>query len=64
MDIASIKNMKINERLKIMEDIWESLLFEDAEIETPSWHSDILKHRKDMVADGSASFIPVNKLKK
>ncbi len=60
----SIKNMEVNERLKIMEDIWESLLNEDTEIETPAWHFDVLKERKKIISNGSASFIPIDKLKR
>ena len=34
------------ERLRAMEALWDSLLDEKSEIESPEWHQDILEERK------------------
>ena len=34
------------ERLQAMEALWDSLLDEESEIESPEWHQDILEERK------------------
>ena len=64
MDVISIKNMKIKERLIVMQDIWESLLYDEADIETPEWHSSVINKRKNSINDGAASFISIESLKK
>ncbi len=64
MDVISIKNMKIKERLIVMQDIWESLLYDEADIETPEWHSSVINKRKNSINDGTASFISIESLKK
>lgn len=46
MDTRQIKNMSRAERLLTMEVLWDSLVEEEAEIESPSWHRDVLEERK------------------
>jgi len=55
--------MSITERLQTMEEIWDSLLHEDTEIESPEWHNDVLKKRKKAIEDGSAKLISLDELK-
>ena len=43
--------------------IWESMLYDDGEIETPEWHERILKQRKMNIENGSAQFISISELK-
>ncbi len=63
MNITDIKKMSTTERLKAMEAIWDSLLYENAEIETPEWHEKILKERKAKIRNGKAKFISLSELK-
>lgn len=64
MDINDIKKMSKAERLRAMEALWDSLLHENGEIETPEWHEKVLKERKKRIANGSAEFISLSDLKK
>ena len=64
MDTQDIKKMSASERIKAMEALWDSLIYEDGEIETPQWHKDILEHRKDRINSGKAKFISLAELKK
>jgi hypothetical protein len=40
-----------------MEALWDSLLYEDGEIESPKWHEKILEERKTTIANGKAKYI-------
>jgi putative addiction module component (TIGR02574 family) len=63
MDTREIKNMSRAERLKAMEALWDSLVEEEAEIESPDWHRDILEERKVKIESGKAEFISLEKLR-
>lgn len=44
-DIDNILKLPVDERLEIMEKIWESIQENDQEIEIPDWHREILEER-------------------
>ena len=58
-----IKKMGILERLRTMEELWNSILYEGSEIETPEWHREIVEERKRKMENGKAEFISIDKLK-
>jgi hypothetical protein len=45
MNTLEIKKMSKSERLQAMEALWDSLIGDEAEIESPEWHRDILGAR-------------------
>lgn len=51
------------ERLQAMEALWDSLLDEESEIESPEWHHNILEDRKRKIENGKAEFISLEELK-
>ena len=51
------------ERLAAMEALWDSLVEEECEIESPMWHGDILAERKRQIESGKAEFISLEKLR-
>ena len=63
MNTLEIKKMSRIERLQAMEALWDSLLDEEAEIESPEWHRDVLKQRKIKIETGQAEFISLEKLR-
>ena len=60
MITVEVKKMSTIERFQTMEAIWDSLLYEDVEIESPEWHRDILAERK--MENGNAEYISIKKL--
>jgi len=46
-----------------MEALWESLVQEQPEIESPDWHRGILEQRKQKIEAGQAEFISLEKLR-
>jgi len=63
MNINDVKKMIRAERLRAMEALWDSLLYENGEIKTPKWHEKVLEERKNRIADGSARFVSLSELK-
>ena len=63
MDTIEIKKMSVVERLQAMEALWDSLLDEESEIESPEWHRDVLEERKRKIENGKAEFISLEELK-
>ncbi len=63
MDTREIRKMSRVERLAAMEALWDSLAEEEAEIESPDWHRDILEERKKKIESGKAEFISLEKLR-
>ena len=57
MNTIDIKKMNVTDRLQTMEALWDSLLDEKPEIESPEWHNDILKERKINIQSGKSEFI-------
>ena len=55
--------MSVLERLKTMEILWDSLLHEETEIESPEWHRDVLNDRKKKIESGKVKFISLDELK-
>jgi len=52
MNTSDIKKMSRIERLAAIEALWDSLLEEEAQIESPNWHRDVLEERKKRIEDG------------
>jgi len=63
MMTAEIKKMSIPERLRTMEAIWDSLLYEDVEISSPDWHRNVLAERKKKIDEGTAEFLSIEEVK-
>lgn len=63
MQITEVKNLPIEKRMLLMEQIWDTLCHEEEEIESPSWHEDILNERMQLVKSGKAKFLSIQELK-
>jgi putative addiction module component (TIGR02574 family) len=63
MSTLEIKKMSRIERLQAMEALWDSLIDEESELESPEWHRDILEERKRKIENGKAEFISIEKLR-
>lgn len=55
--------MSTVERLKTMEALWDSLLYENEEMESPEWHEKIVEKRKAEIKSSKAKFISLSELK-
>ena len=59
-----IRQMSIQEKLLLMEAVWEDLSSRAEQIEVPQWHKDLLDAREAAVREGKAEFIAWEKAKK
>lgn len=51
-----VANLTLPEKLKIMEELWESLRQVESAVASPDWHREVLIARTASIADGTASF--------
>ena len=63
MNTIDISKLSKLERLQAIEALWDSLIHEAPEIESPEWHRDILARRKRKVEAGEAEFNSVEELR-
>jgi len=63
MNALEIEKMSTAERLQTMEILWDALLHEKVEINSPGWHRDVLEERKIGIANGDAKFLSLKELK-
>ena len=63
MSIADIKKMPLLERVHLMEQIWDTLAQESSEVDSPSWHKDVLQNRKNTIKDGNIKLYTPEELK-
>jgi putative addiction module component (TIGR02574 family) len=52
MSIAEIRQLPLNEKLQIMEAIWEDLRSRAEDVPVPQWHKDVLDSRDEAVRSG------------
>jgi hypothetical protein len=53
MNALEIKKMSRIEHMQAMEALWDALIDEESEIESPEWHEDILEERKRKIEEGT-----------
>jgi putative addiction module component (TIGR02574 family) len=63
MTVAEIKEMPVNQRIILMEEIWDTLSHEDVEIESPAWHKEILDERMALINSGKGEYLTIEELK-
>ncbi len=64
MNEAEIQKMSISERILTMEALWDSLLADESNIESPEWHGDVLRERQKKIENGEMEFISLEEFKK
>jgi hypothetical protein len=62
--VLPLEKMSKEEKLLIMEQIWEDLSRNADNMEVPEWHLDVLKDRELSVEKGLEQFIPWEEAKK
>lgn len=51
-----LKDMTIQEKIAVMESLWEDLARTPEAIESPAWHKDVLDERRQRLAEGTTRF--------
>ena len=63
MSIADIKKMPILERMRLMEEIWDTLRDDSKDLDSPYWHEDILKERKEAYSSGKVKSYTIEEVR-
>ena len=58
-----LKQMSRPEKVRLMEEIWQDLSADEQEVESPSWHCEIIAERIAKVEEGTATFLSLEELK-
>lgn len=51
-----IKRMSREDKLRAMEELWADLSQDEAEIDSPDWHGEVLRQTEELVREGKARF--------
>lgn len=61
---SQIAEMSQDEKLQALEDIWAELAKDEAEIESPAWHEDVLAATEARVSAGKEALIDWSEAKR
>lgn len=56
MTTIALETLSIEEKIQMMESLWDSLCATTSQVASPSWHGDILAAREQAIHDGSDRF--------
>ncbi len=62
--LIEIQNLSREEKLRVMEAIWEDLPREDVHIESPDWHHQVLQETDQRLTSGQEKIIDWDDAKK
>jgi hypothetical protein len=63
IESAEIERMSVAERLRAIEEIWESLSRHVDQVDSPDWHQKVLTDRKALAERGEAKFLTLDELR-
>jgi hypothetical protein len=64
MDIAlPLDKMSVEDKLRVLEQVWEDLVRTPEDVPSPAWHRDVLEAREKRIAEGQEHSIPWEKAK-
>lgn len=65
MDITlPLDKMTVEEKLRLIEIVWEDLKKNEDEIPVPEWHLEILREREQLLSEGKSEFVNLETMKK
>jgi len=53
-----VAQLPLDEKLTLMETLWEEISRIDENVEVPKWHRDVLDERELKIQSGEAKFLP------
>lgn len=60
----NIEEMSIEDKIKMMERLWDDLCHNAESIASPEWHRDVLLVREKSISDGSENILSLDAAKK
>jgi len=59
----TLEKMTLEEKLKLLEELWSDLLSHEDKVPSPQWHKDILEKREEKVKKGQETILDWNDAK-
>jgi putative addiction module component (TIGR02574 family) len=63
IEASQIERMSVTERLRAIDQLWDSLARDVDDIPSPDWHQDVLVDRKARAQRGEAKFLTLDQLR-
>ncbi len=63
LEASEIGKMSLPERLRAMEQLWDAVCREGADVPSPEWHRDVLAERKARAERGETRFLTLAELR-
>jgi hypothetical protein len=63
LEAEKIHGMSMAERLRALEQLWDAVCRDDADVPSPPWHGAVLEDRKVRAAQGEARFLTLDQVK-
>jgi len=60
----NLEEMTTEEKIKVMEMLWDDLCRSAPDFSSPSWHEDVLKGREQRIKEGKDQFVDWDQAKK
>jgi putative addiction module component (TIGR02574 family) len=54
---AELDALTVPEKVRLLEQVWQSLCSHPADVSSPEWHAEVLRERSERLADGRATRI-------
>ena len=55
---AELDALTVPEKVRLLEQVWQSLCSHPADVSSPEWHAEVLRERSERLTDGRATRIP------
>lgn len=60
MPIMDLHRLSQQEKLILIEEIWDSITHGQEEPESPDWHKEVLRKRLEMLDEGKEALLSIN----
>ena len=54
----SLETLSVAEKVRLLEDVWQSLCSQSGDVRSPEWHREVLEIRKQRLENGQATVSP------
>ncbi len=65
MNVAiPLDKMDVAEKLRVLEEVWDSLCHSQEDVPSPVWHGEVLRERDQRIREGKSKFIDLAEAKR
>jgi putative addiction module component (TIGR02574 family) len=64
LPVLPLGQMTVEEKLQLMEILWDDLSQNAADVPSPAWHGEVLADRERAIKEGRTQFLPFDEFQK